>query len=120
MIPAGFVFVPGSTGKGSGGPFASASYTHGNRRLDFSYRWALGEVEYHMGESALNHKSYMRFLGVLADSEYTRFSRTSHLRDSMRVGTTLSVTVWTFSLGRATKSQHREGTGPTSQERVTL
>jgi hypothetical protein len=75
MIPAGFVFLPGTTGKGSGGPFASASYVKKNRRLDFSYRWALGAVEYHVGETSLDHDSYMRLLNVYRDSEYSRFSR---------------------------------------------
>ncbi len=75
MIPAGFAFASGSTGKGSGGAFASASYVRDNRRLDFSYRWALGAVEYHIGESILKHPSYMRLLGVYRDSEYSRFSR---------------------------------------------
>jgi hypothetical protein len=75
MIPAGFEFVHGSIGHGSGGHFASASYTRGNRRLDLSYRWALGAVEYRIDESALDHNAYMRLLGVWAESEYSHFSR---------------------------------------------
>jgi hypothetical protein len=75
MIPAGFVFALGTTGAGLGGRFASASYSRGDRRLDFSYRWALGAVEYHIGGSTLDHRSYMCALGVARDSEYSRFSR---------------------------------------------
>jgi hypothetical protein len=75
MIPAGFVSLPGTTGKGSGGHFASASYVKENRRLVFSYRWALGAVEYHIGDASLDHDSYMRVLSVYSESEYSRFPR---------------------------------------------
>jgi hypothetical protein len=75
LIPAGFVFLLGPTGKGSGGHFASASYVKQNRRLDFSYRWALGAVEYHIDEASLDHTSYMRLLNVHRESEYGRFPR---------------------------------------------
>ncbi len=75
LVPAGFAYLPGVTGKGSGGHFASASYVRGNRRLDFSYRWALGAVEYHIGAQSLGHASYMRLLGVHLESEYSRFPR---------------------------------------------
>lgn len=73
MVPAGFVFEPGTAGKGSGGHFASASYRKGDRTLSFSYRWALGEVEYSLGEARLDHDSYMRSLSVYRESEYCRF-----------------------------------------------
>jgi hypothetical protein len=79
MTPAGFTFVPGTVGKGSGGNFASASYLRDDRRLDFSYRCALGAVEYHIGDLVLDHNSYMRLLGVWSDSEYSRFSRDAEL-----------------------------------------
>lgn len=75
MVPAGFVFELGTEGKGSGGHCASASYRKGNRTLSFSYRWALGEVEYRLGEARLDHDSYMRSLSVYRESEYCRFPR---------------------------------------------
>jgi hypothetical protein len=74
MVPAGFAFLYGTTGKGSGGHFASASYRKEDRRLDFSYRWHVGAVEYHVGEATMDHDSYMRLLNVYGESQFSRFS----------------------------------------------
>ena len=92
MVAAGFAFLLGPSGKGSGGHFASASYFKDDRRLVFSYRWALGAVEYYMGEEGLDHNSYMRLLGVYGESEFCRSSAMSHLLGLRRCATTWSCT----------------------------
>ena len=79
MASAGFHFEAGDSGQGSGGRFATASYIRGDRRLSFSFRWALGCVEYRIGDSVLDHNDYMRLLGAYGGSEYCRFSRESPL-----------------------------------------
>lgn len=57
MLPAGFQFEPPTAAEGSGGPFATASYFRNDRCLTFSYRYALGAVEYRIGEAVLDHIS---------------------------------------------------------------
>jgi hypothetical protein len=72
---AGFAFGSVTEGKGSGGCFASAAYTRGDRQLSFSYRNALGCVEYSVGSSSLEHISYMRLLDKY---DACRFASYSH------------------------------------------
>ena len=60
LLPHGFVWAPGIAGPSSGGPFAQGSFVCGNRRLEFSVRYSLGLVVYHMGELSLGHADYMR------------------------------------------------------------
>jgi hypothetical protein len=60
LLPAGFRFVPGESGKGSGGQYVQGSYRRGERRLDFSVRWALGLVQYLDGARRLEHTEFIR------------------------------------------------------------
>jgi hypothetical protein len=75
LISAGFVFAFGDCGHGSGGTFSTGAYVKNDRKLAFSFRWALGAVEYHVGEDCLDHNLYMRLLDVYDKSEFSRFSR---------------------------------------------
>lgn len=50
------------TGHSSGGQFASGEFTRGFRRLEFHYRYSLGMVTYHLGDSSMGHEEYMRSL----------------------------------------------------------
>ena len=59
MSRAGFRFVPGPAGKGSGGNFASGSYVRRDRQLELHFRWSLGLVTYHYGPRALSHEAFM-------------------------------------------------------------
>jgi len=75
LVPQGFSFVDGPSGKGSGGPFASATYVNGDRKLELHYRHSLGLVTYHFGEESLDHESYMRSaLGAPGGNRYPDFS----------------------------------------------
>jgi hypothetical protein len=47
----------------------------GERRLEFSYRYALGLVVYHVGNASIGHDEYMQFLGKGRESAYAWFSR---------------------------------------------
>jgi len=60
LSPHGFMWVPGETGRGSGGVFAQGAFVCGDRRLEFSVRFSVGLVVYHMGRSSLEHADYMR------------------------------------------------------------
>lgn len=75
LAPAGFQFDAPTADQASGGPFATASYHRDDRRLTFSYRYALGAVEYSIGNATLEHITYMRLLGVYERCELARFSR---------------------------------------------
>lgn len=75
MAPAGFRFEPPAGGESSGGPYAEAAYVRGDRRLKFSYRFALGDVEYRIGDAALDHIAYMRLLGAYPKCAFASFSR---------------------------------------------
>lgn len=71
----GFAFVEGPSGKGSGGPYATAEYRKGDRKLELSYRYSLGLVTYHFGDVSIDHESYMRFVSGAKDSHrYPGFS----------------------------------------------
>lgn len=70
----GFRFRFLGEGKGSGGPFASGEFVHGDRRLEFHFRYSLGLVRYHVGEQNASHESYMRELGVWEQCQYPAFS----------------------------------------------
>jgi len=75
MTAAGFAYEPASAGNGSGGPFAAAAYVRDDRRMSFSYRWAIGDVQYQIGSDSLEHMAYMRSLGHYFDAHFAAFSR---------------------------------------------
>jgi hypothetical protein len=66
----GFHFGVTTTGKGSGGNFATGVYVSGERRLELHYRYGLGIVRYHIGELELDHLQYMKLLGVYMDCRF--------------------------------------------------
>ncbi|HJZ65193.1 MAG TPA: hypothetical protein VKD70_12800 [Candidatus Acidoferrum sp.] len=63
------------SGKSSGGPFASTTYTNGNRNLELHFRYSLGLVTYHFGPLSMTHEAYMRvLLGPNGGNMYPGFS----------------------------------------------
>jgi hypothetical protein len=75
LIPHGFAWVAGAAGQSSGGLFASGEFVRGNRYLEIHFRHSLGLVTYHVGNTALDHASYMRaVLGVTGGNRYPGFS----------------------------------------------
>src|SRR5690606_17601263 len=75
LAPHGFVWVPGAAGHSSGGSSASGSFVRGTRRLELHFRYSLGLVTYHLGETSLDHDSYMRVvLGAKPVNQYPGFS----------------------------------------------
>src|SRR6185437_2472083 len=70
----GFAFEPGLIGVGSGGPFAQGAYVRGDRRLEFSVRWSLGEVVYRVGNSLISHEELMRVVAGPRKARYPGFS----------------------------------------------
>ncbi|HKD83044.1 MAG TPA: hypothetical protein VKH81_25370 [Candidatus Angelobacter sp.] len=73
LEPHGFVFKIETHAKGSGGWFASGSFTRENRSLELHFRQSLGLVTYHIDQSLLNHEAYMRLLGVYGENQYPDF-----------------------------------------------
>jgi hypothetical protein len=73
LSPHGFKFVFEKTGTASGGQFAFGKYVRGDRSLELHFRYSLGLVTYHIGESQLDHGSYMRSLGVYGKNSYPDF-----------------------------------------------
>lgn len=71
----GFEYADILAGKGSGGYFASAEYSNGERRIELHFRQALGLVRYHFGHMTIGHEEYMAVkLGGRGRSEYPGFS----------------------------------------------
>ncbi len=70
----GFVFEPGLVGTGSGGPFAQGAYARGHHRLEFSVRWALGEVVYRVDTTVISHEDLMRVVAGPRKAHYPGFS----------------------------------------------
>jgi hypothetical protein len=64
LKPHGFEFKLEKEGKGSGGHFATGSFRKHDRVLEFHFRYSLGLVTYHIGDSSIEHETYMRLLGV--------------------------------------------------------
>jgi hypothetical protein len=73
LKPHGFKFVFEKAAQGSGGRFAFGKYVRGDRSLELHFRYSLGLVTYHIGESRLDHESYMRSLGVYGKNSYPDF-----------------------------------------------
>jgi hypothetical protein len=78
LEPAGFIFIDGGGGSGSGGPFASGDFLSRDRRLEFQVRHALGGVRYHFGDYAIAHEDFVRGVrgteGIEGPTEYPGFS----------------------------------------------
>ena len=75
MTGAGFRFVSGPAGKGSGGHFASGAYIRGHRRLELHFRTSLGLITYHFGNRALSHDALMwSVLGGAGSTKHPGFS----------------------------------------------
>jgi hypothetical protein len=70
---AGFSWVAGAVGQGSGGPFASGKYVRGDRELELHFRYGLGLVSYRIGKETVSHEDYIRFLGHARDATYPGF-----------------------------------------------
>src|SRR5260370_7390063 len=71
----GFSFKDGPTGRSSGGHYASGVYVNGNRRLEIHFRYSLGLVTYHFGQTSLDHESYIHaLLCTTARNKYPGFS----------------------------------------------
>jgi hypothetical protein len=74
LNPHGFRLRSVESGKGSGGYFARAEYQNEDRKLELHYRFSLGLVAYHFGETSLPHESYMRaILGKAGGNRYPGF-----------------------------------------------
>jgi hypothetical protein len=69
----GFRFKFHGAGKGSGGPYAHGDMIRGDRRLELHFRNSLGLVTYHAGEKSVDHRTYMKALGVLDQCKYPSF-----------------------------------------------
>ncbi len=75
LLKRGFQHGAIVSGKSSGGPFASTSYTNGNRKLELHFRFSLGLVTYYFGSLSLTHEAYMRaILGPKGGNMYPGFS----------------------------------------------
>jgi hypothetical protein len=75
MSEYGFSYTEGSSGRGSGGHYASGAYVYADRKLEIHYRYSLGLVTYHFGQTCIDHKSYMRAaLGDKGGNKYPGFS----------------------------------------------
>ncbi|HKN77334.1 MAG TPA: hypothetical protein VJW94_19310 [Candidatus Acidoferrum sp.] len=75
MSEHGFCFTDDHSGRGSGGDYASAAYVNADRKLEIHYRYSLGLVTYHFGQTCIDHESYMHaLLGDKRDNRYPGFS----------------------------------------------
>ena len=74
MSSHGFSFAYEEDGKGSGGNFSRGAFISGNKRLELSFRWSLGCVEYHVSDHSISHADYMSAIGKRRESSYPGFS----------------------------------------------
>ena len=74
LAQRGFEFAPGEEGQGSGGTFAQGRFTKGNRSIEFSFRYGLGEVSYRIGEKSISHENYLKYSGNWQSRKYSDFS----------------------------------------------
>lgn len=103
LAPAGFRFELLLAGDSSNGPYAEAAYVRDDRRLAFSYRLALGDVEYRVGDATLDHNAYMRLLGVYPRSVFASFSREEPLAGFEALRTDLAAFGEDFLVGPGTE-----------------
>ena len=64
LNPHGFTYAPSHAGTGSGGAFASGTFTCGERHLSLHHRWGLGIVTFGLDRLTVPHEDYISFLGV--------------------------------------------------------
>lgn len=74
LTPHGFRYEPGLVDRGSGGAFARGAFVRGDRRLELSIRFALGEVVYRAAGRVLAHEDYMRLVAGRGHHAYPGFS----------------------------------------------
>jgi hypothetical protein len=75
MRANGFHWQAGSSGKSSGGYFASGQYVKkNNRRLELHLRHSLGLVTYHIARLSLSHEDYMAHTAGKGKYQYPGFS----------------------------------------------
>ena len=75
LLPKGFIFENGASGKSCGGDYASGNYVKGDRFLEVHFRLSLGLVSYHLGQLVISHEEYMRaLLGSRGGNKYPDFS----------------------------------------------
>jgi hypothetical protein len=74
LRPHGFRFIPGASGTGSGGRFASGAFVRGERKLELHFRHSLGLVTYHLGAVSVPHEDFMRAAQAEGDRRYPGFS----------------------------------------------
>jgi hypothetical protein len=75
LLAHGFHLAPIFAGTGSGGRFAACKYIRGDRCLEMHYRYSLGLVTYHVGQTSLDHEGYMRVLDVRDKCAYPDFPK---------------------------------------------
>jgi hypothetical protein len=88
LVPHGFRFESGTVGAGSGGPFARGAYVREHHCLEFSVRWALGEVIYRVRDTVITHEDLMRVVAGPRKAKYPAFSEDPldgfrHLREDL-------------------------------------
>jgi hypothetical protein len=75
----GFVRVGEETGNGSGGPFASATFANGERRLELWLRGDSLSVKYRVGVHELDHAMLMReLLGPAGPNRFPTHAEDAH------------------------------------------
>lgn len=74
LEPAGFAFVEGERGTGSGGAFAVGLFTNGQRQLELHVREALGIVIYRAPKVVVSHDVLMRAAAENRRTAYPGFS----------------------------------------------
>ena len=89
MEANGFHWKDGRSGNSSGGFSDSGEYIKENRKLELHFRWSLGMVKYHIGESQISHENYMLHLAGKGKATYPGFSKEpldafKHLADDLQ------------------------------------
>ncbi len=74
MEASGFHYVLENVGNSSGGNFSQGAFISGAKRLELSFRWSLGCVEYQIKGIAIGHEEYMEAVEKKGEAKYPGFS----------------------------------------------
>ncbi|TWT89040.1 hypothetical protein Mal64_25310 [Pseudobythopirellula maris] len=101
LEPHGFTYEVLDCGNSSGGYFTQAAFTRPDRRLTFSYRWAIGCAVYHCQGESTSHEALMEYLGVDRQSAYVWFDRSDPMSGFQSLAKDISAYLQSFLTGSA-------------------
>jgi hypothetical protein len=95
----GYMFDNFENGKGSGGQFTIATYTHGSKRFIIGYRYSIGELGYQFENFKVGHTFYLDHLGLADKKQFPDFQSDDKLLGFRHILHDLEFLIADFFLG---------------------